>query len=57
MKDVEYMAFPRILGIAELAWSSKDRSWEEYKHRLAAHGRRMQEMNINFFRSSDVEWE
>ena len=57
MKDIEYMAFPRIIGLAELAWSSKDRSWEEYKHRLAAHSKRMQAKEINFFRSSDVEWE
>ncbi len=57
MKDIEYMAFPRIPGLAELAWSSKGRNWDEYKHRLAAHGRRMQAMDINFFRSSEVEWE
>jgi len=57
IKDIEYLAFPRILGLAELAWSSKDQNWEEYKHRLAAHGKRMQAMDINFFRSPDVEWD
>jgi hexosaminidase len=57
MKDVEYMAFPRLIGLAELAWSSKSRSWEEYRERLAAHGKRMQALDINFFRSADVEWE
>jgi len=57
MKDIEYMAFPRLIGLAELAWSSKGQSWEEYKHRLAAHGKHMQAMDINFFRSADVEWE
>ena len=56
MKDIEYMAFPRILGIAELAWSSKGRTWEEFKPRLAAHGQRMESMGINFFKSPDVEW-
>jgi len=56
MKDVEYMAFPRIIGLAELAWSSKGQSWDEYKHRLAAHSRYMESMGINFFRSPDVEW-
>jgi hexosaminidase len=57
MKDIEYMAFPRLIGLAELAWSSKGHNWEEYKRRLAAHGKRMQAMDINFFKSSDVEWE
>jgi len=57
MKDIEYMAFPRLIGLAELAWSSKGQSWEEYKYRLAAHNKRMQAMDINFFRSADVEWE
>jgi hexosaminidase len=56
MNDVEYMAFPRIIGLAELAWSSKGQSWDEYKHRLAAHSRYMESMGINFFRSPDVEW-
>jgi hexosaminidase len=56
MKDIEYMTFPRILGVAELAWSSKGQSWEEYRQRLAAHGKRMEAMGINFFRSPDVDW-
>ena len=39
MKDIEYMVFPRLLGVAELAWSPKGQNWEEYRERLAAHGR------------------
>jgi len=57
MKDIEYMAFPRILGIAELAWSPKGQNWQEYRQRLAAHGERMEAMGINFFKSPDVDWE
>jgi hexosaminidase len=57
MKDIEYMTFPRLLGMAELAWSLKGQSWEEYKSRLAAHGKRMEAMGINFFKSPDVDWE
>jgi len=56
MKDIEYMVFPRLIGIAELAWSPKGQSWEEYRQRLAAHGKFMEAMGINFFRSSDVDW-
>ncbi len=57
MKDIEYMTFPRILGVAELAWSPKGHRWEEYRQRLGAHGKRMEAMGINFFKSPDVDWE
>ena len=56
MKDIEYMTFPRIPGVAELAWSPKGHSWEEYRQRLAAHGKYMEAMGINFFKSPDVDW-
>jgi hexosaminidase len=57
IKDVEYMAFPRIVGLAELAWSPKGQTWEEYRQRLAAHGAHMQAMGINFYKSTEVDWE
>jgi hexosaminidase len=57
MKDIEYMAFPRLPGLAELAWSPKGESWDYYKQRLAKHSNFMDEMKINFFRSPEVPWE
>ncbi|HSO14295.1 MAG TPA: beta-N-acetylhexosaminidase [Anaerolineales bacterium] len=57
MKDIEFMAFPRLPGIAELTWSPKGQNWEEYKVRLAKHGRHMDRLDINFFKSPDVDWE
>ncbi|MFN8402192.1 MAG: beta-N-acetylhexosaminidase [Anaerolineales bacterium] len=56
IKDIEYMAFPRLPGLAELAWSPKAEGWEEYKIRLAQHGRHMEKLGINFFKSPDVDW-
>ena len=56
MKDIEYMTFPRLLGVAELAWSPQGQRWEEYRQRLAAHGERMQAMGIDFFRAPEVDW-
>ncbi len=56
IKDIEYMVFPRLIGLAELAWSPKGQSWEDYRQRLAAHGKRMEAMGINFFKSPDVDW-
>jgi hexosaminidase len=57
MKDVEFMAFPRLPGLAELAWSPSGCKWDEYKQRLAKHGRHMEKLGINFFKSADVNWE
>ncbi len=58
IKEIEYMAFPRILGYAEIGWSQEaGRNWDEYKMRLGKHGKRMKAMNINFYKSSKVPWE
>ncbi len=55
--DVEYMAFPRLLGYAELAWSpATGRSWREYRLRLAAQGPRLAALGVNFYRSPEVPW-
>jgi hexosaminidase len=57
IEDVEYMAFPRLIGIAEIGWSAaEDRSWEEYRARLAAHGPRLTAMDVPFYRSPQVDW-
>ncbi len=58
ISEVEYMVFPRLPGYAEIGWTSPDsRSWEEYKLRLAQHGKRFEAMDINFYRSPMVPWE
>jgi hexosaminidase len=55
--DMDYMLFPRLLGIAEIGWSPKTgRNWSEYRLRLAAQGDRLDELGINFYRSPDVPW-
>lgn len=56
--DMEYMLFPRLLGVAEIGWSPRQgRSWEEYRLRLAAHGPRLRAAGVNFYRSGQVPWE
>jgi hexosaminidase len=58
LADVDYLAFPRLLGIAEIGWSpAAGRAWEEYRKRLAAHGPRLAALGVNFYRSPQVEWE
>jgi len=57
LQDVEYMAFPRLIGYAEIGWSPQQgRVWESYRERLAAHGPRLTLMDVNFFRSPDIPW-
>ncbi|MFF7228606.1 family 20 glycosylhydrolase [Streptomyces sioyaensis] len=54
---IEYMAFPRLPGIAELGWSPADsHDWDGYKVRLAAQGPRWDALGINYYRSPDVPW-
>jgi hexosaminidase len=55
--DIEFLAFPRILGYAEIGWSkSKDRNWNDYKLRLAKQAPVFELMGINFYRSTKVKW-
>ncbi|MFB9838211.1 beta-N-acetylhexosaminidase [Actinoallomurus acaciae] len=56
--EVEYMAFPRLPGIAEIGWSPRTgRSWDEYRTRLAAQGPRWTVMGVNFYRSPEISWD
>jgi hexosaminidase len=57
LADVEFMAFPRLPGYAEIGWSpAEGRSWDEYRLRLAAHGPRLAAMGVNFYQSPEVPW-
>jgi hexosaminidase len=57
MNDLEYMAFPRILGIAEIGWTSQaGRDWNVYKTRLAAQGPRLEALGVNFYASPEINW-
>jgi hexosaminidase len=54
---IEYMAFPRLPGVAELGWSpASTHDWETYKVRLAAQGPRMAALGIDYYRSPQVPW-
>ena len=58
MREVEYLAFPRLAAVAEVAWSSADRrSWEDFKLRLGAQAPRWSALGINFYRSPQIEWQ
>jgi hexosaminidase len=57
IRDVEFMAFPRLPGLAEIGWSSRERSWDEYRVRLAAQAPRWTALGMNFYRSPQVVWD
>lgn len=51
IKDIEYMAFPRLAGAAEIAWSQRRlRNWENYRERLINHTKRFDALGINYYR-------
>jgi hexosaminidase len=56
--DLDFMLFPRLPACAEIGWTPREkRDWEDYSLRLANHGQRLEAMDINFFRSTQVPWE
>ena len=49
---LDHLAFPRLLGVAEIGWSpAEGRSWREYRRRLAAHGPRLDALGVAFHRA------
>jgi len=57
MDEVEYLAFPRLLGYAEIGWSpAASRNWDEYKVRLGKHSVRLKALNIDYYPSTFVPW-
>jgi hexosaminidase len=57
MSDVEYLAWPRMAGIAEIGWTPRaERDWTSYAPRLARQALRWKSLGINFYRSPQVRW-
>jgi hexosaminidase len=55
-EDWEFMAFPRLVAIAEVGWSAPPRDFESFRQRLGAHGPRLTALGVNFYRSPAVPW-
>jgi hexosaminidase len=57
MRDVEYLAFPRLALVADLAWAPATRhDWARASTALAAHGMRWTALGVNFYRSPEINW-
>ncbi len=58
LDDIEYMAFPRLIGHAEIGWSADESpGWEEYRLRLGKHSKLLDLLEVDFYRSPLVDWE
>ncbi|MGL4773014.1 MAG: beta-N-acetylhexosaminidase [Clostridium sp.] len=54
-ESMDYMVYPRLLGHAEVGWTAKDdREWDEYRVRLKAHGERLENMGISYFKDENI---
>jgi hexosaminidase len=55
--EIEYLTFPRLPAIAEIAWTPKNlRDWNSFSRRIAWHGQRWEAKGVNFYRSPKVVW-
>ncbi|RAJ09186.1 family 20 glycosylhydrolase [Arenibacter echinorum] len=57
MDEVEYLAFPRMIGYSELSWSTEEnRVWDNYKVRLGNQAPYLDKMNVKYYPSKLIEW-
>jgi hexosaminidase len=57
IRDVEFLAFPRLAAIAEVGWSrQQDRNWEDFRIRLGNQGPRWTALGMNFYRAPEIPW-
>ena len=54
---VDYQVFPRLIALAEVGWSAKERrQWADFRKRLNAHGQRLEMLGVSYYRDRAV-WE
>jgi hexosaminidase len=55
--DIEYLAFPRLVALAEIGWSpGSTHHWTEFRVRLGAQAPRWDALGVHFARTDDVPW-
>jgi hexosaminidase len=58
MDDVEFMAFPRLAAVAEVAWTPQaGRSWDDFRARLGRQAPRWSALGINAFWTPEIDWQ
>ncbi len=55
--ELEYLAFPRAIGYAELGWTkANQRDWEDFKIRLVGQQPYLERNEINYYSSDRIPW-
>ncbi|MCP4976989.1 MAG: family 20 glycosylhydrolase [Maribacter sp.] len=55
--ELEYLAFPRVIGYSELSWSiEENRNWENFKVRLANQAPYLDRMDVKYYASPLIDW-
>lgn len=50
---LEYMTYPRLIGLSEVAWTlPKDKDWTDFQRRMQAHYLLLQRLHVNYYRPS-----
>ncbi|HND28989.1 MAG TPA: beta-N-acetylhexosaminidase [Myxococcota bacterium] len=54
---MDFMLWPRLAAQAEVGWTAEsDRNWEDFRTRLATHGARLDNLNVGYYASPEVDW-
>ncbi|MET3806327.1 hexosaminidase [Nakamurella sp. UYEF19] len=62
LSEIDYLVMPRLLALAELAWSPKvtrtvkSPAYQYFLGRLGAQGDRLQAAGVNFYPTPEVRW-
>ena len=55
--EISYLAFPRVIGYAELGWTvEENRNWDNYKTRLANQAPYLRSEGIKYYPSKLIDW-
>ncbi len=57
IEELEYLAFPRVIGYSELSWTTEEnRDWENYKVRLGNQAPYLDRMDVKYYPSPRIDW-
>ncbi len=57
IEELEYLAFPRVIGYSELSWSlEENRDWENFRVRLANQTPFLDMMDVKYYASPRIDW-
>ncbi len=54
-EHAEYMIFPRMMALAEIAWNNQEKNWEDFKRRVNRELKEFDKKNINYCNHSFPE--